>query len=286
MRNAIIAVLAITIGAAAGAWIMRLQMDGQLTAALAEQENLRKQLEEVRADSMLPAEREKALMSEIEALQARLNSLETQQKAQRSAGVSFEASPNPETNVGDAAGQPPSPDAAMADGERRRGPRERDENVSEEERQQRAERWREFQQQFRDRMDSFFQEQYNAAPDAASKERIAQLQQYAEYMMQLRESMRNATTEEERESLRQAMRDTGANMAELARQQRDQMMRQLAQQFGIQDPSQQESFISQLQSLESNPLYLGAGMLGPRGFGGPPGGPRGGGPGGEGGPRR
>lgn len=283
MRNAIIAVLALTLGAAGGAWIMRSQLENRLTAALAEQESLRKQLEDARADSVLPAEREKALMSEIEALQARLNSLEAQQKPQTSGAPSFEASPNPEANLGDVAGPPPPRDAAVADGEPRRGPRDRDENLTEEERQQRAERWREFQQQFRDRMDNFFRDQYNAAPDGESKERIAQLQQYAEYMMQLRESMRNATTEEERESLRQAMRETGANMAELSRQQRDHMMRQLAQQFGIQDPSQQEAFISQLQSLESNPLYRGGGMLGPGGFGGP-GGPRGGGPRGEGGP--
>ncbi len=274
MRTVIIAILAVALGAAAGAWVMRTQLQDQLSSALAEKQKLENELAEARANAVLPAEREKALQSEIEALRAQVQTLE-QQRVNASAtptDAQFLPSPPPGFDPTEVTGEQPQ-DAATDRGERR-GPRDRESTDAE--RQERAERWREMQQQFRERIDSFFQDQYNAAPDAASKERIAQLQQYTDYMAQLRDSMRNAATEEEREAIRQAMRETGANMAEIARQQREHMMRQLAQQYGITDSNQQEAFIQALQNMESNPIYRGGGMLG--GLGGP-GGP-GGGPGG------
>lgn len=286
MRNAIIGIVAITLGAVAGALVVQGRLEGQLARAIAERDTLRTQLEEARADAILPEERERVLMSEIEALQARVRSLESQQGAAQAMtfDAPFESSAAPDTDLSDFRGGSPPPDAATAgeDGERR-GRRGRDENETDE---QRAERWREFQRQFRERAANFFQEQYNAAPDAESQNRIAQMQQYADYLGELRDSMRNASTDEEREAIRQAMREAGTNLFNLSQQQREHMVRRLAEEYGIKDSTQQEAFVSSLQALESNPLYrpnpmMGGGM----GPGGPRGGPPMGGFGG-GGPRR
>jgi len=154
--------------------------------------------------------------------------------------------------------------------------------------EERRARFREFEQQMRDRVSTVLQDEYASAPDADTQERIQILQDYTDQMAQLREEMRNAESDEERDALRQTMRESYMGMQEVVRTQQDSMLRTLASNSGITDPGKQDSLITGLRDLQASPFFqadrmMGGGGRGPwrpgmegRGGPGPGGGPRGG----------
>ena len=154
--------------------------------------------------------------------------------------------------------------------------------------EERRARFREFEQQMRDRVSTVLQDEYASAPDADTQERIQILQDYTDQMAQLREEMRNAESDEERDALRQTMRESYMGMQEVVRTQQDSMLRTLASNSGITDPGKQDAFITGLRDMQASPFFqadrmMGGGGRGPwrpgmeaRGGPGPGGGPRGG----------
>ncbi|MCX5772701.1 MAG: hypothetical protein NTZ09_20855 [Candidatus Hydrogenedentes bacterium] len=130
-------------------------------------------------------------------------------------------------------------------------------------------RFREFEQQMRDRVSTVLQDEYASAPDADTQERIQILQDYTDQMAQLREEMRNAESDEERDALRQTMRESYMGMQEVVRTQQDSMLRSLATNSGITDPGKQDAFITGLRDMQASPFFQTDRMMGGGGGRGP-----------------
>ena len=133
--------------------------------------------------------------------------------------------------------------------------------------EERRARFREFEQQMRDRVSTVLQDEYASAPDADAQERIEIIQDYMDQMAQLREAMRNAESDEERDALRQSMRESYMGMQEVVRTQQDSMLRSLASNSGITDPGKQDSLITGLRDLQASPFFQADRMMGGGGRG-------------------
>jgi len=161
----------------------------------------------------------------------------------------------------------PEPGGGGSEGRRRRGPWRGDENLSEEERAERRAQWEAFREQWRTQQEAAFQAELDAAPDAATVERLQAIREYTDYMREAWQAMSEAEDEEERQTLREDMANSGRTLGELWREQQDAKLRQLATAHGITDPGKQDAFVAAMRDLQSDPFYTG--------FGGPMGGPMG-----------
>lgn len=175
--------------------------------------------------------------------------------------------------------------AAPTEEEPRRRGRGRDREPTEEGRAEWEERRETFRQEIRQRVDDFFDSEYAAAPTTEAQERVAQVKEDLDYMMQLRQEMHNAETDEERDEIRQEMMHTGMELRDLVAAQQDFMLRNVAQDFGVKSQEQQDAFIATIRGVQSSPYFQperymgGMGRGGGGGFGGGP--PRGGPPAGD-----
>ncbi|HUW62936.1 MAG TPA: hypothetical protein VMZ06_18170 [Candidatus Bathyarchaeia archaeon] len=133
--------------------------------------------------------------------------------------------------------------------------------------EERRARFREFEQQMRDRVSTVLQDEYASAPDADTQERIEIIQDYMDQMAQLREAMRNAESDEERDALRQSMRESYMGMQQVVRTQQDSMLRSLASNSGITDPGKQDILITGLRNLQASPFFQADRMMGGGGRG-------------------
>jgi len=138
--------------------------------------------------------------------------------------------------------------------------------------EERAARFREFEQRVRERVNGVLQQEYAQAPDRATQDRIELLQAYMDQMAQLRGAMRDAETDQDREILRQSMRESYTNIRDLVQTQQDSMLRSFAAENGIKDSVKQDAFIANLRDLQRTPFFQAERMMG-GGFGGWGGGP-------------
>jgi hypothetical protein len=233
------------------------------------------------------AERDlKTAKDEIQKLERKLLAAERRRKEDvRSAEAAAAApaiEPEQEMPAADAIEpQPPEPanDADQPqdrrrgrDGEQRGGARTPEEEA------QRAEFRRQFVENMRTQASSFIQQNIDASADAASQQRLASIGQYLDSMFEQGQQMRDAQSDEEREQIRQNMRQNGEELQGLVRQQQDSMLRGLAEQYGITDANKQNAIIDSINQLRQNPFFAfdpgqfmgAAGAVG--GFGGGPGG--------------
>lgn len=285
MRAVLITVVALIVGVALGVVTARAQFAARLDALGQERDDVCVVLAQTKADGDVLAKRlsvsEAACQArddEVETLQARVESLQGQMRAleQAAAVPREEVAPAQDAPETPAETKSPAPDAAAEDGRDRR--RERSEDLSPEEMARRDEEIRGYRANFQGRMDTFFQDAMNAAPDRASQERIASIQDNIAYLSELREAMRNATTDEERAALRQSMADAGVTLRDLVLSQQDDMLRNLATQFGVKGDKEQQAFVAAVQTLQESPFFhareyagyagMGRGPMVGGGFGG------------------
>lgn len=148
-----------------------------------------------------------------------------------------------------------------------------DETAGTAEQAEREARRAEFRQRFQERVDTFFEEQYARARTAEEQERIALMQEYSQYAMDLRGAMRDAETDEERQALGEQFRDTWTALRDLRDEQQAAMVRDVAAEYGITGANQQ-AFTDAVLRLQESPFFNPGAAMGGRG-GGPGGrGPR------------
>lgn len=148
-------------------------------------------------------------------------------------------------------------------------------------REQQREEWRarraEWSQDFRGGMENFLDTAYADAKTPEEQERIAALGEYGAAMFELRQQMGDATTDEEREALGQAMRENFDGMRSLMQEQQDAMFRETLENAGIDKPGRQKQLIQELRETMDSPFFMGSPGGGGGGFRGPGGGGFGGG---------
>ena len=276
MRNIAIVVVAVLVGAACGAWVMHRHLDPQVNALMAQGEEATERLNRMQA----------AHEDELDQMQVEIQELEDDARGLRR---KLEQVPPPQQPVPLAEETVaaielpllPEPEEATESEQdpRRRGEgwrgRRRDEDLTQEERAARQAREQEFRTRARERVDGFFEAEYGGATDAAVQDRLVRMEENTNYLMDLREAMREAESDEERQQLRQDFGETTAALRDLVVEQQDYMLRTLAEEHGIKGAEQQEAFVASMREVQSSvyfrPERMIWGMGG--GFGGRPRGP-------------
>jgi len=131
----------------------------------------------------------------------------------------------------------------------------------------------------RENMDAFFQREIGNTTDPEVQNRLGLIQEHSNYAMELQEAMRQAESDEERQALREALRNTMFTLRDLGLEQQDHMLRELAREYGITDAARQDAFMASVRSLESSPYFRPEAAFPGQGMGfrgrGPGAGPRG-----------
>ena len=275
MRNILIGVVAVALGACVGATVIHARMAGtiaDLTRQLDETTipKTNKEFEEAKDRLRYLEQDNEALRAQIAALQDSLSDASTaRDEAMAMAEVEGAGPMEPQGPGG-------PPDGARGDDSRRSsgGGRDRFRGGGDRDAQR-----TEFAQRMRQSVNDFYAQQIAQTKDADARKRLQAMQEYTDYLTQLRESERAAQTEEEREAIRTTMRDTFDAIRTLREQQQDYMLRQLAADYGVTSTAKQDELIESLQNLQSSPFFRFGGG-GPGGYGGGPGGGPGGGFGG------
>jgi hypothetical protein len=265
MRNLLILVVGLAAGLAAGALItaqtyaQRLQaMEEARDNARAEAAALTREVGDLEATASATTAQLRALEDRMARLDARAQAPAPAPMPEQDWADAFAADAAPMDAP--APGQPatPAPDDAEPAGD-----------AQNPEQAEREARRAEFRQRFQERVDTFFEEQYARARTAEEQERIALMQEYSQYAMDLRQSMRDAETDAERETLAEQFRDTWTALRDLRDEQQASMLREVASDFGITGADQQAFADAMLQLQESPFFNPGAAMRGgPGGFGG------------------
>jgi len=107
----------------------------------------------------------------------------------------------------------------------------------------------------RDRMAAFMQDSIDNAKTKAEQDRLTSLRDNVNYLAQLSDQLHNAQTDQDREAYRQAIQATRDNVRNLVRDQQDEMMRNVAKQYGIENRAQQDAFIQSMRQTQTNPLF-------------------------------
>ena len=265
-RILIAVIIALPVGVLAGRVYAVRQTGPQLAA-------LEKERESLKASEKALREQADAAKSEAETLAREKRRLEDQlasaTKVEPSAAQMLEVVGEPTDAVLDSGVQQEA-DASASDSRRGGDPNETDaerEARIAEYRQEREQRGAEM----RDRMRTFMEEQIQNAPDKATQDRLASISEYGENMMDLFQQMRDAQTDEERDALRDQLRENGTATRQLVNEQQDYLMRESLRQSGVTDPKAQNAAMQSLRQTMEGPFFRGP--LAWSGGGGGPGGP-------------
>ncbi len=159
------------------------------------------------------------------------------------------------------------PDAAMLESV---PPRQGEDEAS---REQRREEWRTQRQQFaaqaQERITDFLAQQYDAAVDRASQERISAISANLNEMYELRQLMRDAQTDEEREAVSAQLRETFGETRSLLREQQQAVMAAAAESLGLTTEAERQAYADSLRQVMRDPFMSMMGL----GMGGRAGGP-------------
>lgn len=106
----------------------------------------------------------------------------------------------------------------------------------------------------RERLDSFLQDELQKTGDPEVQQRLAQIRDYTEQLSEMRRSMRNAPPDE-RAALRDRMTETVGALRDVGEAQQDYMVREVAREFDITDPDEQEAFVGAFRELQASPFF-------------------------------
>ncbi len=270
VKIAVAAIIALALGAAGGMYSAQARLKPELSQLLEQREDALARIEMINkklADTEM-LERENArLRRQVEDLR---NRPEPVAPVAAPPGLLTEG---PNMALGDASVVSPAEEEPQAD--ERRGnwrPPEPGE-AGYEEWQTRREEWRAERDErvadFRERMQGYFDEAMQQAPDAAVKNRIAAINEYSDYTMDLMREMRTAETEEERQAIREELGATWEASRALVREQQDYLLKETLKVNGVTNAQQQDRLVQAMRQTMEDPFFRMPG-------GGGPGGPWGG----------
>lgn len=283
MKTTVAVILAVALGAVAGAFVVHHRLEPQLREAQSARDTLERQASQSAHDAQRANDRLAALEPKLDALLAERDSLREQLKT----------APPPVSGMAEEEVVPEdAADAAVLSEPEQPEPTQRPDRTTEGQRpderaeDRRGSPWRDpearrqFMNDMRERSQGYLQDRIAATRDPVAQERLRSIGEYTDYLMELGSQMADAESDEEREQLRQTMDETRESLQSLVRDQQEYMARDLAAQYGITDEDKQDAFISSLSELRDSPFFNSRLMQGGgRGRGGPP--FMGGGPSGE-----
>jgi len=258
MRNAAIVVIAVLVGAACGALVMHRRLQPRVDELAADVDRAQGQVNQLVAAA-------NASEDELRRMQAELRQMDDEARGLRRKleqvtppqlpTVSEEtvaAIELPLLTEPDEEAEPEQDRRRWGDG---RHGRRRDEDLTEEEREARRAREQQLRTRIRERVDGFFDAEYGAAADATVQDRLVQMEESTNYLMDLREAMREAESDEERQQFRQDFGETAATLRDLVTEQQDYMLRTVAEEHGIKGAEQQEAFVASMREIQAS-LYF------------------------------
>ncbi len=257
MKNVLTVLLGALLGAVVGAgamhqWIMPQLMDSETKLSEAE-----RKLTSLQSDSESAVEKLTRLEAERNQYSDRLAALQT--KLEEATGGEAVAPADvalPEDEVAvDASAETPEGAPPVPPEEPERGPgRGRGDRWggTPEEREARRQ---EFATRMQENMSNFFTGELEKSATPEMQERLVTLEQKTQEMFDLRNQMRAAETEEEREALGQAFGETMAAAREIMQEQQGDMLGAIANQFGITKEADQAAFEQAVRSAMESPMF-------------------------------
>jgi hypothetical protein len=112
----------------------------------------------------------------------------------------------------------------------------------------------------RERLNQFMADSIAKAGSPEEAQRLALLRDNLNAMQNLMEEYRQLETDEEREAYREAMQQNRENVQSLVREQQDDMIRGVAEQYGIDDPGKQDAFVAAMRDTQNDPLFRSPAM--------------------------
>ena len=91
--------------------------------------------------------------------------------------------------------------------------------------------------------------------DPETRERISALTEHQNTLLDIRDQMRNADTDDERQQLRESMGGTFQSMRQITMEQQNSMLSQVASEYGISSQDDQTAFNQAVQDVVSDPLF-------------------------------
>lgn len=144
-----------------------------------------------------------------------------------------------------------------------------DQTEARERRRQQTEEWR---SRISGQMREMFDRQFAGVEDPAALESLAALNEWREYQQSLRQELRGAETEEERNAIFAEMEEARSNSQQLVNEQQEALLRAFAEEHGISGDSELADFNDQLRKVLEDPFFRMERMLvgggGPMGRGG------------------
>jgi len=259
MKNVLSVLLGAVLGAVLGAgamhqWIMPQLMDSETKLSEAE-----RKLASIQTDSESAGEKLARLEAErnqysdrLAALQAKLEEA-TGAKAVTPADVALpeeDGAVDASTDTPEDTPAPPSEDERGPG--RDRGDRGDRWGGTPEEREARRQ---EFATRMQENMSNFFTGELEKSATPEMQERLVALEQKTQEMLDLRNQMRAAETDEEREALGQAFGETMAAAREIMQEQQGDMLGAIATQFGITKEADQAAFEQAVRGAMDSPMF-------------------------------
>ena len=268
----VVMLIALLVGGAGGRWIARGRYETLLSSAAENRSLLEQELGRFRETANNAEQEAGRLRTENEALENEVSSLEMGLAAQPVSQGNPAAPPGPEpeaTTSAPAAPQVPGPKEPTTQeppgpvGVLEAGP-----PLSKEQAREREEQRRRWADELRQRTREAMQTAIGKDADRTTQDRVAALDEYFDYTMDLAQQMREAQSDEERQALRDELGEAMRTSREIVTEQQDHMLRQIASQNGINSPEAQNRFVESMRETLDTPFFRapGPGMMG---LGGP-----------------
>jgi hypothetical protein len=268
MQQIIVVVMAVAVGLVSGAlgvhYARQAEVQELQAAVKAQEADADARVAEAEARA---AERIRSLEAETEAAKAKLYERENELAAvEESASTAQERLLEAERRA--MAAMESGEDEETAETEAPRDEDRRDRrgrgdwgNMTEEQREEMAAR-------FREGMNQVFEEEMAYATDEESRARVAAISGYANQMFDVRRAMRDAATDEERDALRAEMDAMREETDKLVKEQQNAMLREVARAHGVKGGPETRAYMQDIRSVIESPFFT----FPMGGRGGPPGG--------------
>ena len=258
MKNILTVLLGALLGAVVGAGAMHQWVMPQLMDSEAKRSEAERKLASIQSDSESAGEKLARLEAERNQYSDRLAALQTKlDEATGAEPVAPADVPLPEDGAAvDASAEAPEGEAPAPpeDGERGSG-RDRGDRWGGGTPEEREARRQEFATRMQDNMSNFFTGELEKSATPEMQERLVTLEQKTQEMLDLRNQMRAAETEEEREALGQAFGETMAAAREIMQEQQGDMLGAIASQFGITKEADQAAFEQAVRGAMDSPMF-------------------------------
>ncbi|HIJ73852.1 MAG TPA: hypothetical protein HPP83_07105 [Candidatus Hydrogenedentes bacterium] len=266
IKTVVIMVVALAVGAAGGVLAAKRRLNPQLAASASQSKQLKLRcaileqgLAEAEAQMRDLEAKNEALQEEMAAMEKMAEAAPYEENLFPFEGLSDQATVEPRQGIRRMEAGAGAQDGVPTD----------DADLTR--RRERETRRREWMERGRERYRENMAAALDNETDEAARERIAAIEEYGDYAMDLMQQMRAAETDEERAALREELGEVFQTSRALVYEQQEHMLRRVAEQHGIGTPSVQDSFVDAMRHTLTSPFFRtgGPGALGPGGRGGP-----------------